>query len=399
MNIKSVSVLSLAAMCCMSSSVLALNDKIITCKQAEDTAILFATTSMSDFVEESKYRDDLIHSDAEALIRYLDDKREIQGVKEDLYGGVLSLISYDVNNVRVREKDSLFEVCFNIKYDYLDGEEPSGLVAGYKVDVDKDTNTVVAALTNDLSGGSLIIETLSQKPEELNLDYQLDSMNSVEPLSEENLEQPYNLNQRLDKLFDYKKEQEKEFDNDGGTNEFATVSDITQSTYATFVSFDETDRASMRSYQDSWWHKFNPDFTDFTNYGGDCTNYASQVLNSSSTPQYSSSSSGIQGTSYWYYRSSSNRSSSWTGVEELREFLLNNTEKGPSGKTVTTFGALESGDIIQLHNGSKFYHTVVVYTQGGDPWVTAHTSPYSGRYSTRYGGIDYSRVHISGYYK
>ncbi len=336
MNIKSVSVLSLAAMCCMSSSVLALNDKIITSKQAEDTAILFATTSMSDFVEESEYRDDLIHSDAEALIRYLDDKREIQGVKEDLYGGVLSLISYDVNNVRVKEKDSLFEVCFNIKYDYLDGEEPSGLVAGYKVDVDKDTNTVVAALTNDLSGGSLIIETLSQKPEELNLDYQLDSMNSVEPLSEENLEQlaaltndlsggsliietlsqkpeelnldyqldsmnsveplseenleqPYNLNQRLDKLFDYKKEQEKEFGNDGGTNEFATVSDITQSTYATFVSFDETDRASMRSYQDSWWHKFNPDFADFTNYGGDCTNYASQVLNSSSTPQYSSS--------------------------------------------------------------------------------------------------------------
>lgn len=110
MNIKSVSALSLAAMCCMSSSVLALNDKIITSKQAEDTAILFATTSMSDFVEESEYRDDLIHPDAEALVRYLDDKREIQGVKEDLYGGVLSLTSYDVNNVRVKEKDSLFEV-------------------------------------------------------------------------------------------------------------------------------------------------------------------------------------------------------------------------------------------------------------------------------------------------
>ena len=391
--------LSVAMTLSMTAPAFAQNDAVTTNDQAKDTAILFATTSMSDFVQEREYRDDLVHSDASALLQYLHDKREIKDVKEVLFGRKLALKAYDIRNTQITEHDSAYVVSFDIMFSYMDGDLDSGMEAAYKVVVDKDTNQILAAMTSDLSGGSLIAGTIGAAAKDLNLDYQLNqiSPDAAHPHMDKGSQQPYDVHERIKKISSYSAEVEKELANPKNESpETAHVPKV--SPYATFVSFTSSDRASMRSYQDSWWNSFNPSFANFTNYGGDCTNYASQVLNSSSAPQYSTSASGIHGYPYWYYRSSNNRSSTWTGVEQIREYLLENTTKGPSGYRVTTFGALESGDIVQLHNGTRFYHSVVVYTQGGDPWVTAHTSPYSGYYSSRYGGIDYSRIHISGYY-
>lgn len=154
----------------------------------------------------------------------------------------------------------------------------------------------------------------------------------------------------------------------------------------------------MRTYQDTWFNGFNPDYANFSDYGGDCTNYASQILYSGCKTMYKKSGSGIAGSNYWFYRSASDRSSSWTGVNELRSFLLNNKTKGPSGSISSTFGALESGDIIQLGSNGNFYHSIIAYNKGGDPTVTAHSSKYSGYYSSRYGGTPNSKIHIAGYY-
>lgn len=47
------------------------NDSTVTAQQAQNTAIVFATTSMSDFTTQSEYRDDLINSNARSLMQYL----------------------------------------------------------------------------------------------------------------------------------------------------------------------------------------------------------------------------------------------------------------------------------------------------------------------------------------
>ncbi len=381
------------------------NDSTVTAQQAQNTAIVFATTSMSDFTTQSEYRDDLINSNARSLMQYLDDKREVKEIKENLFGRKLDLVAYDVENICVTDKDFAYEVYFDISFNYKDGTESSALVAAYKVIVDKNTNTILAAITNDLSGGTLINTTIGQTAEDLDLDYQLSILSNRNNMSTEG--EPYDLEEKVSKLTAYWESVEHEVAEaqDHQNQELVDTPEqldlnLPTSPYTTWVSFTESDRDAMRSYQDDWWNGFNPSFANFTGEGGDCTNYASQVLNSSSAPQYSSSASGIQGYTYWYYRSANARSTSWTGVNELRSYLLrSSTTKGPKGNRVTTFGELQSGDIVQLYNGSDFYHTIVVHTQGGDPLVTAHTSSYSGLYSTRYGGIDYSRIHIDGYYR
>lgn len=118
----------------------------------------------------------------------------------------------------------------------------------------------------------------------------------------------------------------------------------------------------MRRYQDNYFNGFNSAYYNFTGRGGDCTNYASQILRAGGAPFKSSSSSSITGSNYWYYRSINERSSSWAGVNELRTFLVNNSSQGPVGYFSSTFGALDTGSIIQLKNDrGRYYHSVVVY--------------------------------------
>ena len=75
-----------------------------------------------------------------------------------------------------------------------------------------------------------------------------------------------------------------------------------------------------------------------------------------------SGSSGIQGTDYWYYKDSGNRSSSWAGVNELYTFLTRSNpssdNKGPYAKEKNlTYENAKIGDIVQGHNGSIWRHS------------------------------------------
>lgn len=126
-------------------------------------------------------------------------------------------------------------------------------------------------------------------------------------------------------------------------------------------------RSLMKSYQERWAFGFNPQWGNFTSMGGDCTNYASQVL-------YAGVSSFDQsGSQKWYYYNYNNRTPSWTGVIPLRTYLFSNrNEVGHLAGFDTSVAHLQTGDLIQLGD----YHTLVVYrNQGGSIYVSAHTSP------------------------
>lgn len=112
------------------------------------------------------------------------------------------------------------------------------------------------------------------------------------------------------------------------------------------------------AYAHKWAFGRNPAFYDFSYIGGDCTNFASQVLYAGSkimnyTPTFG-----------WYYLSTNNRTPSWTGVNQLYNFLIGNKGAGPQGEEVS-IGEIMRGDIIQLSfDGTIFAHSPIVVDEG-----------------------------------
>lgn len=107
-------------------------------------------------------------------------------------------------------------------------------------------------------------------------------------------------------------------------------------------------------YAHKWAYKRNPKYLNFDELGGDCTNFASQVIYAGSrvmnyTPIYG-----------WYYNSSYDRTASWTGVQFLYNFLIDNKSDGPFGEEVD-IKDIAIGDIIQFSaDGNTFSHSPIV---------------------------------------
>lgn len=126
-------------------------------------------------------------------------------------------------------------------------------------------------------------------------------------------------------------------------------------------------RKAAVSYARIWALKRNRAYYDFQNIGGDCTNFVSQCIYAGAgvmnfTP--------VMG---WYYRSLSDRTASWTGVEQLCEFLVNNKSVGPYARIVSE-NESKPGDIVQLGTfDGHFYHSLLVTSTVPTILVTTHT--------------------------
>lgn len=126
-------------------------------------------------------------------------------------------------------------------------------------------------------------------------------------------------------------------------------------------------REAAVAYARKWALDRNPAYYDFESLGGDCTNFASQaVFAGSGVMNYKA----VMG---WYYRSASDRTASWTGVEYLYKFLVNNRSAGPYGRLVTQ-GEAEPGDIVQLgRQDGSYYHSPVITAVYPTILVAAHS--------------------------
>lgn len=339
----------------------------------KNIAIEFSEHSLSDFSDESS--DYLIDKNAVELKHFLNDKRAIKTIKEEKLGRKLSLVDFNIKDIKLEESDNNYEVELTVEINFLDGDVKSNLEYFNSIVINKESGLVVAASTNDLSAGTLLNNQAVESANALvgfgNYEKNDPSLRSYNNDNGYVSKDNYDLNDCIENFENYVEEINNEEDNLTEPSNENTL----RSSYKRFTS---SQRKAMRTYQDTWFNGFNPDYANFSDYGGDCTNYASQILYSGCKTMYKKSGSGIAGSNYWFYRSASDRSSSWTGVNELRSFLLNNKTKGPSGSISSTFGALESGDIIQLGSNGNFYHSIIAYNKGGDPTVTAHSSKYSG---------------------
>ena len=150
------------------------------------------------------------------------------------------------------------------------------------------------------------------------------------------------------------------------------------------------DRRAAVSYARRWALDRNPAFYNFDRIGGDCTNFASQSIHAGSkimnyTP--------VMG---WYYRSSYDRSPSWTGVGYLYNFLINNKSVGPYAHVVSQREA-QPGDIVQLGTyDGRFYHSPVITAITPEILVAAHSDDALDRPLSSYVYDQARFLHIDG---
>ncbi|WP_053956191.1 amidase domain-containing protein [Inediibacterium massiliense] len=116
----------------------------------------------------------------------------------------------------------------------------------------------------------------------------------------------------------------------------------------------EYNRESAVEYAVYWALQRNPKYADFDKMGGDCTNFASQVLYAGGCPMYYN----YYG---WYYRNLKDRAPAWTSVKYFHKFITNNKGIGPIGEEVG-LKDIELGDIVQINfqEDDGFDHTPVV---------------------------------------
>ena len=152
------------------------------------------------------------------------------------------------------------------------------------------------------------------------------------------------------------------------------------------------DRALCVSYARKWAYARNPAYYDFSNVGGDCTNFASQCLYAGSkvmnfTPVFG-----------WFYRSANDRTASWTGVEFLYRFLLSNQGEGPFAEESDDLTKAEIGDLIQLGRATgDFYHTPeITKIINGIIFVSAHSYDTFDRPLSSYRYEKIRLLHILG---
>lgn len=152
-------------------------------------------------------------------------------------------------------------------------------------------------------------------------------------------------------------------------------------------------RAAAVAYAHEWAFRRNPAYYNFENIGGDCTNFASQVLFAGSGVQNYTPVFG------WYYISLTDRAPAWTGVNELYRFLVTNRSAGPQG-TDADLNVIEPGDIIQLKFGyyERFDHSPVVVDSGrrtpSTILVAAHTNDSDYRPLSSYSYTALRPIHI-----
>jgi hypothetical protein len=161
----------------------------------------------------------------------------------------------------------------------------------------------------------------------------------------------------------------------------------------------EYDRRAAVEYARKWAFSRNPQYYDFSEIGGDCTNFASQCLFAGVGVMNFTPDVG------WFYRSLESRAAAWTGVEYFYRFLMaNNGEKGVVGSGAGPFArevplsGLEIGDFVQLgRDTGDFYHTpVVVGFSRSEPLLAAHSYDGFNRPLSSYRYARLRCLHIVG---
>ena len=153
------------------------------------------------------------------------------------------------------------------------------------------------------------------------------------------------------------------------------------------------DNISAVQYAKKWAFLRNPAYYNFDNIGGDCTNFISQCLFAGCkimnfTPTFG-----------WYYNNINDRAPAWTGVNEFFRFISTNKSFGPFAE-LSSYYQMRIGDVIQLYNGQKYYHTLIVTNiDNGEIFTASHTLDSFNKQLSSYNYVSARFIKIIGYRK
>ncbi len=159
------------------------------------------------------------------------------------------------------------------------------------------------------------------------------------------------------------------------------------------------DRQAAVDYAHRWAYHRNPNFYNFDELGGDCTNFASQCLYAGTgvmnyTPTFG-----------WYYSSQYSRAPAWTGVPYFYNFLTRKKESpGPVAEEVP-LEQVCPGDFVQIRFvPGPFVHNPVIVSVGSTPapdniLVAAHSENADYRPLSTYPVRESRFLHILGAYR
>jgi hypothetical protein len=156
----------------------------------------------------------------------------------------------------------------------------------------------------------------------------------------------------------------------GDLNISATCSlpgDITSYSYDRYgaVAYAKVWATAPRPYN-------HPPFDDYTDFGGDCTNFVSQVIHiGGKANMFNPGNFGV-GQPGWYYYSVQDRATAWNDVKALHDFITDYSVwlGGPEGCDVQQYEVLE-GDIIQYNwtNDDYWDHSVLI-NRSEEGWMS-----------------------------
>ena len=156
------------------------------------------------------------------------------------------------------------------------------------------------------------------------------------------------------------------------------------------------DRQAAVDYAHRWAYHRNPNFYNFDELGGDCTNFASQCLYAGTgvmnyTPTFG-----------WYYNSQYSRAPALTGGPYFYNFLTRKKKDiGPVGEE-TSMSQILPGDFVQLRFiPGPFAHNPVIVSVGSPPaldniLVAAHSEDADYRPLSTYPIAQVRFLHILG---
>jgi hypothetical protein len=150
-------------------------------------------------------------------------------------------------------------------------------------------------------------------------------------------------------------------------------------------TYGPLNRPGMVAYASKWWNSFNPSYRNYTDGGGDCTNYASQILYEGGGLKFIKYDSSHDDTSAWWYNfnysnpfGKKRQSNSWSNAVWFYSFMA---AYPAIAKPVDRTSYLEIGDIVQVDFGGVgvVSHTMIVTEKRLSDsmiYLTGHTNPH-----------------------
>lgn len=157
----------------------------------------------------------------------------------------------------------------DVEYSYIDGDLPSKVVCDYKVRVTNEDGEmkILAAISNVLSGGTLIPENIARDAKELSFDFQFDSKSKegLRTLSSNanSSDSAYSIEEVKNNFQDYINEEKEPIQEEDSNGLFIPLR------AGRFAYFSSNQKANMRTYQDNFYNSFNSSYANFTNISGE----------------------------------------------------------------------------------------------------------------------------------